>query len=56
MKDFKPNIPPFELEGLKIRRALIFGSVVALASTPNVDILADDDEAVEEIIVTASKR
>ena len=56
MKDFKPNIPPFELEDSKIRKALIFGSVVALASTPNVDILADDDEAVEEIIVTASKR
>ena len=49
-------IPPFELDNSKVKKALVLGSAVALTATPSLDLIAQDQEAVEEIIVTASKR
>jgi len=50
------SIPPFELDNSKVKKALVLGSAVALTATPSLDLIAQDQEAVEEIIVTASKR
>ena len=56
MKENIHNSPPFELDDSKIKKALVFGSAFALTATPSFEILAQDQEAEEEIIVTASKR
>ena len=56
MKDLNSNLPPFELDNSKIKKALFFGSAIALTTTPTIDVYAEDKEAEEEIIVTASKR
>ncbi len=51
-------IPPFELDELAIKKAIAFGSVVAISAMESGQLIADDTEAdnVEEIIVTATKR
>ena len=56
MKDLNSNLPPFELDNSKIKKALFFSSAIALTTTPTIDVYAEDKEAEEEIIVTASKR
>ena len=54
MKDLNSNLPPFELDNSKIKKALFFSSAIALTTTPTIDVYAEDKEAEEEIIVTAS--
>ena len=51
-------IPPFELDELAIKKAIAFGSVVAISAMESGQLIADDTEAdnVEEIVVTATKR
>jgi iron complex outermembrane receptor protein len=51
-------IPPFELDELAIKKAIAFGSVVAISAMESGQLIADDTEVdnVEEIIVTATKR
>ena len=51
-------IPPFELDELAIKKAIAFGSVVAISVMESGQLIADDTEVdnVEEIIVTATKR
>ena len=56
MKENKYNSPPFDLDESKLKKALVFGSAITLTATPSFDVMAEDNEAEEEIIVTASKR
>ena len=51
-------IPPFELDELAIKKAIAFGSVVAISAMESGQLNADDSSAdnVEEIVVTATKR
>ena len=59
MKDMNKidfGIPPFELDKSKVKKALVFGSAIALTTTPSLEVIAQDQEVEEEIIVTASKR
>ena len=51
-------IPPFELDELAIKKAIAFGSVVAISTMESGQLNADDSSAdnVEEIVVTATKR
>ena len=55
MKENKYNSPPFDLDESKLKKALVFGSAITLTATPSFDVMAEDNEAEEEIIVTASK-
>ena len=56
MKETKFNAPPFEFDDSKVKKALVFGSAIALTATPSIEVVAEDNEAEEEIIVTAAKR
>ena len=56
MNKIGSGLPPFELDNSKVKKALVLGSAVALTATPSLEVIAQDQEAVEEIIVTASKR
>ena len=56
MKETKYNAPPFEFDDSKVKKALVFGSAIALTATPSFEVVAEDNEAEEEIIVTAGKR
>ena len=51
-------VPPFELDELAIKKAIAFGSVVAISAMESGQLIADDTETdnVEEIVVTATKR
>ena len=50
------GLPPFELDSTKVKKALVLGSAVALTAPPSLEVIAQYQEAEEEIIVTASKR
>ena len=56
MNEIDSGLPPFELDNSKVKKALVLGSAVALTATPSLEVIAQDQEAEEEIIVTASKR
>ena len=56
MNKIDSGLPPFELDSSKVKKALVLGSAVALTATPSLEVIAQDQEAEEEIIVTASKR
>ena len=55
MNKIDSGLPPFELDSSKVKKALVLGSAVALTATPSLEVIAQDQEAEEEIIVTASK-
>jgi outer membrane receptor protein involved in Fe transport len=52
------KVIPFELDELTIKKAIAFGSVVAISAIESDQLIADDTEVdnIEEIVVTATKR